>query len=695
MTTLHLDYETHSAAELKKTGTYVYVADETTDVWCAAYAVDDGPVKLWVPGDPVPGEIIDAVLGDWKIVAHNAAFERLVWWHICAPRYGWPKPRLEQFYCTMAMAYAMALPGALEGASAAVGLDMEKDMKGHRLMLQMAKPRRVEDDGTLIWWDDDDRKQRLYDYCKQDVVVEQELERRLLPLSEYEQNVWWLDQKINDRGVQTDTKLCHILNDIAARATKRLNVRMKALTDGEVFACSNVQQLVKWLNGRGLPAKSLAKDKLAEFLIMDDLSDDVREALELRQEAAKASTRKINAMLNGANADGKNRGILQYHAASPGRWGGRRLQPQNLPRPTRKQHEIEAIIDMLEKEPEALDALELLYGRPLTAVSDCLRGLIVAPPGKDLVVADFSNIEGRVNAWLAGETWKLDAFRAYDRGEGPDLYLVAAGKIYSVSPDKAKPYRQVGKVSELSLGYQGGIGAAAQMAKGYGVDFAPALDGLKITATAEQLEKAEKNYATYKKRVPNPCGADFGIAADLIKQLWREGNPSITQSWYDLEDAVIEAVDNPGRVVSALKGRIKYRKAGSFLFCQLPSKRCLTYAYPRIVDKKTPWGAMKPALVYKGVDAMTKKWTDQDGYGGKFCENVVQAIARDLLADSFFRTEAAGYETVMHVHDETVAAVYEGFGSVEELESLMSELPDWAEGCPVEAEGWRGKRYRK
>ncbi|MEY3774700.1 MAG: hypothetical protein RLZZ129_1480 [Verrucomicrobiota bacterium] len=375
MTALHIDFETRSTVDLKKTGTYVYAEHPNTDLWCAAYAFGEEPVALWLPGQPCPPRVADHVAEGGTLIAHNAAFERVIWKHILAPRHGWPEPAIEQWRCTMVMALAMALPGSLENAAGAVGLDLAKDMEGHALMLRMARPRRIDALGNPVWWDVPERKERLFAYCRQDVEVERQLEKRLLQLRPSELALWHLDQKINDRGVHVDVALCEAAKRIVAAVTERLNAEMAAVTDHEVSSCSAVSQLTAWVRSRGVATDALAKDDIDE-LLATEIPDDVRRALELRREAGKASVAKIDALLRGMNADGRARGLLQFHAASTGRWAGRRFQPQNIKRPELEGDDLTEAIRAVRT--GNADLVEALFGPPLSVVGDCLRGMIDA-----------------------------------------------------------------------------------------------------------------------------------------------------------------------------------------------------------------------------------------------------------------------------------------------------------------------------
>lgn len=691
MTTLHIDFETRGTIELKDVGVDIYSRHPQTDVWCMAYALDDEDVDIVKPEEfhDAPTWIHgfkDYIAQGGTVMAHNASFELAIWNNIMVPRYGWPSLKPDQCRCTMAMAYSMALPGSLEKAAAAVGIAEQKDLAGGRLMLQMARPRGFGSDGKPVWWDEPAKLEKLYDYCRQDVRVERALEKRLLALSPFEQRLWTLDARINNRGVYVDRKAIVAAIAVVEHEQERLAARLREVSLGAVSQPSEVAALTRWIGTRGVDTSGLAKADVVDLLAKPDLPEDVRAALVIRQEAAKTSTAKLRAMLSAISHDGRIKNILQYHGAATGRWAGRRIQPQNMPRPKLEQQEIEEVLGFLVTLPTAaaIQRIELLYGSPMSVISDCLRGMITAAPGHDLIAADFSNIEGRVLAWLAGEEWKLQAFRDYDtiighdaKGKpirkGHDIYNLSYGRAFKRDPASVtKDERQVGKVMELALGFGGGVGAFQTMARGYGV----------------KIKDAE---------------------ADVLKLRWREVHPRTVAFWYDLERAAMEAVRAPG-TITQVRG-IKYRMKGSFLFCRLPSGRMLSYPYPRICEVTTPWGEAKEALTFKAqLDATARKkakvvddptnqgdWIRISTYGGSLGENVTQAVARDVLAEALERVEAHGYPVVMHVHDEAVAEVKSDSEphALHNFEVLMRQNPMWAPDLPIAVESWRGRRYRK
>lgn len=703
MTTLHLDFESRSPLPFGRGGktvnVYVYADCPDTDLWCAAYAFDDDDVQLWLPGEPCPKDITRHVNEGKTVAAHNAQFERIMTWRLAATRYGWPTPQIEQWGCTMARCYAMALPGALGNAAKVLQLDVDKDDEGGRLMMQMAKPRKRHADGTFTWWDAPEKRARLYEYCMQDVVVERQLDKALFQLSDTEKKVYWLDQRMNDRGVYIDGATRYTAQLTVGDLIEDADREMGDATQGAVNACSQIGKLTDWSRRRltesGLDGdelvKSLDEESIDDLLALD-IPEDVETALTLRKSAAKTSTSKLDAMERHADKDGRVRGTMQYCGAGrTGRWSGRGPQFQNLPRPSKEMEDpanVEMAITLLKKcDSRALGAC---YDEPLSTVAFCLRSVIKAEDGKDLIDADFSNIEGRGNAWMAGETWKLDAFRAFDRGDGPDLYLVAAGKIFGKSPEDAKPERQIGKVSELALGYGGGPNAFATMAKTYGLRIADHYENIWSITSERIKDEVFEAWEKYGHRMN--MAEKAWRAAEAIKRPWREAHPAIVQFWEDCEEAAKAAVRNPGGTY-IVGDKLKFKQLGSFLMIQLPSGRILFYAFPTLRMKTTPWGATKETLFYQGV-ILGGRWGKIHTYGGKLVENIVQAVARDLMAEAGLRVDPV-YPLILSIHDELLSEVEKTFGSVDEFCELMSVRPAWARDFPLAVDGWRRERFGK
>lgn len=430
----HIDFETRATVDLKKTGAYRYAEHHDTGVICMSWRVgNDAPIQRWRPGDDDPLELLAHVEQGGTVVAHNAGFERTIWNGVIRTRVAphWPELRIEQQDCTMARGLALALPASLDQLGRALRTPMQKDKDGHRLMMQMCKPRRLEGD-TPVWWDDEDRVSRLMNYCDQDVATETDVDRSIPQLSPEETAVWKLDQTINDRGVMIDIASVKAATAVAEEALRRADDRMWWLTDGAVKKCSEAAKLVKWLNWRNIPCHSVAKGEIEEIVLATSIMGDAvaEEAIRLRRAAAKTSTAKFKAMLNSVCADNRVRGTLAYHGAATGRWAGRIIQPQNFLRIDADEDlpDVYLALDLLALEKSAreiTDAIEAIIGPPLETVAKCMRAMLIAPEGKKFVSGDFSNIEGRGAAWIADEKWKLDAFRAFDRGEGFDLYKLS------------------------------------------------------------------------------------------------------------------------------------------------------------------------------------------------------------------------------------------------------------------------------
>lgn len=636
--------------QLPDTGVYVYAAHPDTDIWCMAWAFDDEEPEIWTPGEKLPARVAAHIDGCGMLRAHNAQFERILWREVMVKKYGAPPIADDQWYCSAAEAAAMSLPRNLDGLAKALGVAQTKDTEGHNLMMRMCRPRKINDDGSLVWWDVPDRLERLYEYCKQDVRTEQEVSKCLRRLDPAERDVYLLDQRINDRGVKIDVELVRAAKDVADEGIRRANAHLCDLTGGEVTTVSNHGRLLKWLNENGQPTESVDKPSVAAML-ETDLSEKVRHVLQVRTDAGRSSIAKLDTMLAYAGRDDRARGMLLYHGASTGRWSGRGPQPQNFPRGTVA--DVEDFISLVQS--RAYDTINLLE-HPLTVVSSMLRSMMTAGAGHVLIAADYSAIEARVLNWLAGQQDVTDLF-----ANGADVYKRNATAMYKVDyADVTNGMRQAGKLQELGCGY--GMGAIKAVSAGktaYG-----------LTLTEADAKELVDNYRSTHQHVVN--------------------------FWYDTERACIEAIAKPGvPVVFGGHGNLRVFVAGKYLYICLPSKRPLVYPAPKVVEGETPWGAMKDQVEVSAVDTFSRQWGRVRLYGGLLVENVVQATARDIMAHGMLELEKAGYPVVLTVHDEIVCEVPEGFGSVEEFENILSTPPTWAVGCPISAQAWKGARYRK
>lgn len=657
MTVLHLDFETRSTCDLRKTGVFVYAGHPTTDAWCMMYAFDDEPVEEWHLGDELPQRIIDHLHAGGEFHAHNAQFEWAIWNAVGRKKYGWPFLPVDQMVCTAAMAAAMSFPRALAQVAIAIRLPIEKDMEGHTLMMRMSRPRSYTEDGKPIWWDVPERLERLYAYCRNDVEVERALEKKLAPLSNTERQVWQMDQRINARGVKVDVISINAMTAVIEGIMPKFNKRLKELTGGKVIKFTQVAHILAWVKSRGIETDTLDKEALAD-LLGSELPDDVRELLEIRADAGKASIAKLVSMIEGMSADERLRGIFLYNAASTGRFSALRVQLHNMPRSKIKPEMVALALEMFTW-PEAVAALELCFGSVIHLVSDCLRGLLIPADGHRFLAADFANIEGRVLAVLAGQQ---DLIEMFER-DGPVYEDMAAAifrkDVKEITADGEE--RQLGKKAVLGCGFGMGWKKFHGTCK---------KEGMAVT---EEL-------------------------AQLAVDTYRSKNDRVKSLWYEMEAAALEAVRRPGEI-QTLEGfpdyGIRFVMKKSLLICRLPSGRKLYYPYPVIRKKRAPWGDMKDALHCQGVNSVTRRFEEYNLYGGLAVENIVQATARDLLVEAMLRAEPRGYPVVVHVHDEIVCEVPDGQGNIREFEALVSELPAWAKGWPVKAKGWEGRRYRK
>jgi DNA polymerase len=571
------------------------------------------------------------------------------------------------------MCYAMGLPGALEDAALALGLAVLKDAEGRNLMLRMARPRSM-DNGKALWWDEAEKTSRLFAYCQQDVRVERELHKRLMPLSDRERKVWLLDYKINQRGVQIDIESAKAAVKLADAMKEKGNADLAEVTGGAVQTVTAVAALKKWLVAEGLAEKtveSLDKQSVSD-LLSGDMPPSARRALAIRQEGGKASTAKFDVMVKRAGADGRLRQMYQYHGAQPGRWAGRAVQTHNLVRDMPKAEVVEKILALIRTgDYEAIDAI---YGSPLTMASKCLRSFFVAPPGRKLISGDWANVEGRGQAWFAGEDWKLRAFIAADAKAGPGIYELAYSRMFNVPVESVKnpsEERQVGKVCELAFGYQGGVGSFHVMAKTYGV---------KVS----------------------------DVKADEFKFAWRAAHPKIQSVWKEIENAAINAVRNPGEAYGCghPSRRAQYKVVGSFLWCLLPSNRAMCYPYPRLLE-----GSYGPQLTYMTVPSQDDKrkgkiiddpknasnWARVGTYGGSLFNNIVQGFCRDFLADGMLDLDARGADIVLHTHDDINLEADDAKAqrSRDLMQAAMLAVPAWAAGFPLAAECKVMQRYGK
>ena len=648
--TLFVDTETYSATDIRSSGSYKYMEDEAFEVLLLPYAWDDSPVYVLDLTDPADHEELQDVLAGLKDpdvikVAHNSAFERRAYHQA----FGFYQPP-EQWVDTMILCAMNGLPMSLEAAGAALGLEEQKIKEGTALINYFCKPCRptIANGGRTrnLPHHAPDKWERFKEYAKRDVEVMRTIYQMLqyFPIPKFERELWSTDARINERGVMIDIELAESAIAVDNAFTEEHTAEMQKLTG--LDNPNSVAQLKEWLASVGIDCESLSKEMVAD-LKKKATDPTTKRVLELRQLLGKTSTTKYKAMINSACQDNRVRGILQYYGAGrTGRWAGRLVQVQNLP-----QNHLADIGEVREVlRARDLETLELCYDSVPDVLSQLIRTALVAKEGHTFLVADYSAIEARVIAYLAGEQWRMDVF-----ANGGDIYCSSASQMFKVPVEKHGVnghLRQKGKVAELACGYGGGVSAL----KAFGAE--------KMGLTEPEMQ-------------------------DIVTQ-WRLASPTIPRLWRRVEDAARSALENPGtrcKVTRGDTGKVcTFWRDRYALRCSLPSGRLLTY-----------WGAWLDdtgKICFMGQNQTTRQWERTDTWGGKLVENVVQAFARDCLAVAILRLDKAGFDICFHVHDEIVAEAPDG-SRWEDMAEIMGQPIEWAPGLLLRADGYQTKFYMK
>lgn len=761
------DFETRSPVDIKKCGAYKYAQHPDTDVTMLAVLDVDNPsdVRMWIGPNfrhLYKSEISDAELDELvfhadTFVAHNVPFERAIWHYVMVRRYGFTPLAIDKTLDTAVMCSMVGLPRTLEKASAFLNpAGAEKDMEGAKIMKRFiapklpvaAKRKKLCPDNPdsikegyskamdvlslggvpdyeyhrfLDWHEDESDFARMVEYCRRDVLAEYHIFRTLPAIHPSEKAMWVLDQEINDRGVCIDIESAKGITKTVSRYSEDLMKEVYELTGGKVTSMKAPAQIKEWLLTEGIEVDSIAKASV-EYLLTLDLKPVVRRVLEIRETLGKSSVAKYNAMFACASEeDNRVRGIHAFYGAGTGRWAGRLLQTQNLPRPSGKDNLVDPHSGNEDVDEQTISlaacgdpSLPLIWYKDINVLAaDCIRGMLVAPEGRDFICSDFSAVEGRGLAYLAGEETELEAYRS-----GKDIYKVNASLIYSIPYEQVDgggkgAQRQVGKTATLACGYSGGYSALCR----FGFDKMPLLEADAYQAIAVMEETMREDNITSFTRMINPMSTDYEktvisayenpatkeMAESFIKEVrgtwivkqWRKNHPKTTQLWNDMKMGSIQAVQYKNATVSVCDG-VEFYFKDRFLTMRLPSGRRLFYLDPRIEEVPTSWGSTQRVVTSMSVNSVTKQLERRQLNVSILVENLVQAFCRDLLKESMLRLDAHGYDIVAHIHDEILSEVDEGFGSVEEYETLMSQVPEWAKGMPLQAAGgYRSKRYRK
>lgn len=644
MPILSIDIETYSDVDLTKCGVYAYSDSPNFEILLFAYAFDEEPTQIvdLACGEQLPERVL-AALEDPAVtkVVFNAQFERT-----CISKYLGRKLSPEGWQCTAVQSAMLALPLSLDNVGEVLNIQRKKMKEGAdlvRFFSMPCKPTKANGGRTRNRPKDAPEKwERFKTYCIRDVDAEREIRQKLwkFPIPESEMELYRMDQEINDRGILVDQQL--VENAVLCDNQYRQMVTARAYELTGLSNPNSPAQIKGWLSEHGVEAEKL--DKKTVKGLISETDGEVLEVLKLRLLMAKTSVKKYEAIERSVCSDGRVHGLLQFYGANrTGRWAGRLVQVQNLP----QNHIPDLELARTLVKEQRFEDLDLLYDSTPEVLSELIRTAFVPKPGCRFIVADFSAIEARVLAWFAGEQWRLDTF-----AEGGDIYCASASKMFGIPVVKHGVnghLRQKGKIAELALGYGGAVGALT------------AMGALDMGLQEEELQP-------------------------LVSQ-WRNSNPHITKFWWDVDAAAVKAVKERTEVAM---GKLCFTYRSGILFVPLPSGRKLSYIKPRMTQNR--FG--RESLSYEGVGE-SKKWMRIETYGPKLVENIVQATARDLLAQAMLRLSKKGFEIVMHIHDEAVLEVPEGISGVEEICQIMSEQPDWAAGLPLRADGYECAFYKK
>ena len=648
MKKLSCDIETFSDVDLIRCGVYKYADSPNFEMLLFAYAVDDGDVHIIdiAGGEELPEKIIQAIKSDTVVkTAYNAQFER-----VCLSRYlKLPEGEYlnpQSWYCTAVQAAELALPLSLADVGSVLGLERQKMTEGKELIKYFCvpcKPTKSNGNRTRNRPCHDINKWETFKkYCMRDVDVERQIADKLkmYPISDEEHRLYVLDQIINDRGVLVDCEL--------AKQAVKLNSIQSAVAVEQAYMITglenpnSVTQLKQWLKENGVEIESLSKKAVKS--LADETDGDVSKMLKLRLLMAKTSVKKYEAVIRSVCSDNRVHGMMRFCGANrTGRWSGNILQPQNLP----QNHLPDLTLARDIVKDGDFEMLDMMFGNVPNVLSELIRTVLIPKPNHRFIVADFSAIEARVLAWIAGEQWRIDTFK-----NGGDIYCASASKMFKVPVEKNGvngELRQKGKISELACGYGGSVGALKNMG------------AVEMGVQENELQ---------------------GLIND-----WRNANPHIVRFWYEVGNAAMKAIKEKTTVPL---GKLVFAYERGILFIRLPSGRRLSYIKPRIGTNR--FGG--DSITYMGINS-AKKWDRLETFGGKLTENIVQGTARDLLANALINAANAGYDTVFHVHDEIICEVPNGYGSVDELCKLMCIKPEWADGLPLNADGFECEYYKK